>query len=350
MKHTGIFQLAFRRLAGLYAVLAVVVTLSFTIPPIIAQQQAREHISDPERYPAFAQQIVGPGRGVVIIDDDTAITGRVKQFVSQRDDQFGRRLTTTILEINGAMLLVTIIASYFLARRSLQPLQEVLDQQETFAAELAHELKTPLATALLELEELKRSGKNLTTDQKKDLARITADIKGVGTLTEQTLSLMAVDYNESSQEFTDLDLNEVVEHARLAVCTQAKSKKIDLKINSLPDKKVAGNEIQLRQLFVALLDNAVKYTPNGGSVMVEGMMKGDRLIINVSDTGVGIPSELHDKIFAKFYQGDNGVSGSGLGLAIARRICDVHGGTIAVQSTPNKGAVFTVTLPLLERS
>lgn len=347
MKRTSLFAAAFRKLAGLYALLAVVITLSFTIPPLIAQRQARESVESNGRLPQFVDQEIRPNVIVRVPADDNTLLGRIESFVSQRDDQYRRQLTLRLLEINGVMLLVTIAASYYLARYSLQPLQQTLDQQETFAAELAHELKTPLATALLELEDLQRSGKNLTTEQKKQVAQLVQDLKDVGTLTEQTLAMMAVEYTEAQQQFTTIGLQDSIERAQEMVAASAKSKHITITIEDIPTATIRGNEVQLRQLFVALLDNAIKYTPTDGSVTVRGAVKDGTVRIDVSDTGIGIPKELHEKIFQKFYQQDDAQGGTGLGLAIVRRIVEVHDGTITVESAPNKGATFSVRFPVV---
>lgn len=336
MKHSGVFQTAFRRLAGLYAALAVVVTLSFTVPPLIAQRQAHDEVNHMRRTPQFIEQNIGPDLVV-----------RIESYVSQRDEEFRQNLTLRILEINGFMLLLTIVASYFLARRSLQPLQETLDRQETFAAELAHELKTPLATALLELEEIKRTGGNLTGEQKKKLAELSRDIKEVGTLTEQTLALMAVEYTEQKSNFTHLDATAIITRVQKAVTAAARKKGLTVTVEPLPRATVLGNKTQLRQLFIILLDNAIKYTSKGGSITVEGRVSDGRLMVDVTDTGVGIAPDQHEKIFEKFYQGDGEARGSGLGLAIARRICETHGGSLQVQSILRRGSTFTVTLPVV---
>src|SRR5947209_7905180 len=117
------------------------------------------------------------------------------------------------------------------------------------------------------------------------------------------------------------------------------------------DAVVAGNADYLKQLFLILLENAFKYTPDGGHVEVGSTLKGDRVIITVADTGIGIAEADLPKVFDRFYRAENARfrSGLGLGLSIAQGIAEQHGGKITVESTPGRGSRFTVTLPLLNQ-
>ncbi len=120
---------------------------------------------------------------------------------------------------------------------------------------------------------------------------------------------------------------------------------------SFGDAVVKGDPDYLKQLFLILLDNAVKCTPAGGQVVVTGALDGDMVSVTVADTGMGIPHAELDKIFDRFYQAENARAqdGTGLGLSIAREIASQHAGSIAVDSEPGHGSCFTVTLPLFAR-
>jgi two-component system, OmpR family, sensor histidine kinase SenX3 len=112
---------------------------------------------------------------------------------------------------------------------------------------------------------------------------------------------------------------------------------------------VYGDETQLTSMFTNLVDNAVQYTPPGGRVEVVGGSDGAEIIINISDTGIGIPQDKMPRIFERFYRVDKARSkatgGTGLGLSIVRHVAQNHGGRVTVKSTPNKGSTFTVYLP-----
>lgn len=111
-----------------------------------------------------------------------------------------------------------------------------------------------------------------------------------------------------------------------------------------------GDRGRLRQLFLNLIDNAIKYTPEGGSVTVTVAKQDGMALFRVADTGIGIPPEDIPKIFDRFYRVDKARSramgGTGLGLSIAKWIAELHRGTIIVESVPQKGSVFTVRLPV----
>ena len=121
-------------------------------------------------------------------------------------------------------------------------------------------------------------------------------------------------------------------------------------LGTLDDALVVGDIVRLRQLLLNLIDNAVKYTPEKGSIEIS-LFREQRLAkIRIKDSGVGIPAEDLSKIFDRFYRVDKARSreqgGSGLGLSISKWIADIHGGTISVESEVNNGSIFTVTLPL----
>lgn len=334
-KNQSIFSLALKRLTFIYVWLAVLVTLTFTIPPMIAADRAREDFNPDDWSTTIVDQ-----SGQVL-----ELAPRLQTFVERRDDSYGRRLKTLLLEINGAMLLLAIGASYFLARRSLEPLSEVLDTQEQFAAELAHELKTPLATVLLELESFVRLNDNLTASQKNDLRQMARSIRDVGQLTEQTLSLISVERDGDPAKLTDCDLGEIAHQAVDLIAPAARAKKIKL-VAPAADLAVVvpGRALQLRQLVTILLDNAIKFTPTGGQVTVAVSSEDKRAILSVTDTGPGIPEEEQAKIFQRWYQKDAEKGGAGLGLAIAQRIAQAHDGILTVSSADGQGACFQLVI------
>lgn len=332
MKRTSsIFDIALKRLTIIYVWLAVLVTLTFTIPPLIVADQARVAFN-PDDWSAN-----------IVDDSGLALAPRLKDFVDTRDINYGRRLKTLLLEINGAMLLLAIGASYFLARRSLEPLSEVLDTQEQFAAELAHELKTPLATVLLELESFARHQDGLNAKQKKELRQMADSVRDVGRLTEQTLALMSVDRDGDPTDLEDCDLGLVARQAIELIAPTAREKKIKI---IAPDESVTikGRPLQLRQLVTILLDNAVKFTPAGGQVTVTVRQADGQGSLLVSDTGPGIPKEEREKVFERWYQRDAEQSGAGLGLSIARRIAEAHGGALTVADS-TVGTTFALSIP-----
>jgi signal transduction histidine kinase len=120
-------------------------------------------------------------------------------------------------------------------------------------------------------------------------------------------------------------------------------------LETLDDAAVSGNADYLKQVFLIVLENACKYTPDGGKVTVTGERKERKLIVTIADTGIGIAQNDLPRLFERFYRGQNVQSepGMGLGLPIALGIIEQHNGTVEVESEPGQGSRFTISLPLL---
>jgi signal transduction histidine kinase len=129
----------------------------------------------------------------------------------------------------------------------------------------------------------------------------------------------------------------------------AVEKHIELSRPTGPAVIVAGDRNRLKQVLVNLLDNAIKYTPSGGQVIVETGIEGDMGFVSVEDSGIGIDLNHHDRVFNRFFRvsPDRGDVGAGLGLAIVKSICHAHGGSVSLRSVPQIGSCFKVEIPLL---
>ena len=131
----------------------------------------------------------------------------------------------------------------------------------------------------------------------------------------------------------------------------AREKGINLRIDDLPAWEVSGHDVWLGQLFSNLLENAMKFTPEGGSIVVAGTANGSSAKFSVEDTGIGIPEKHVPYVFDRFYRVDSSrehYCGTGLGLAICKSIADVHRGTITVEARPGGGTRFVVSLPSVD--
>jgi signal transduction histidine kinase len=152
--------------------------------------------------------------------------------------------------------------------------------------------------------------------------------------------------------FDELDLGAVVEGSAASMRSLADERGIALDVSAAPELRVLGSREQLRQLVVILVDNALRYTGEGGRVEVDVARRDGSAVMAVTDTGIGIPSASLTHVFERFYRADDARTrdsgGVGLGLAIAQKLVDEHGGRIAAESTPGEGSTFTVTLPLAQ--
>ena len=132
---------------------------------------------------------------------------------------------------------------------------------------------------------------------------------------------------------------------------QARAKGIQLSAHPEVGRRVSGDRRRVFQILLNLISNALKFTPEAGAVEVAGSSDGERVMVTVTDTGVGIPVELLDRIFDEFTQVESGTTrnqeGTGLGLALSRRLAELMGGSLEVASVPGRGSTFTLELPLM---
>jgi len=282
------------------------------------------------------------------------LDGKIYAFIDRadRESTMSRYMYTAVFLLVGAVACVFLI-SMFLAGKAIKPIRESMEKQKKFVADASHELRTPIAVIRSNAEMIMDSPEMTIEENMKWLKYIYDESKRMGKMTEDLLLLSHADAkNEVPKE--DIDLS------RLAADTYD-SFKLLLEENKLTDGKaeitegvhVYANEFSMKQLITILLDNAMKYTKEGGiSVRLE---KDDNFAyMYIKDTGVGIPADMKEKIFERFFRIDKSraktaaTGGLGLGLSIAKVIADEHGGTISVESELEKGSEFCVKLPLMK--
>jgi two-component system OmpR family sensor kinase len=246
------------------------------------------------------------------------------------DDEIGRLIST----FNGMIL----------------RLRQSFEQVRQFSADASHELRTPLTIMRGEVELALRHPKEpgeyrrVLSSNLEEIVRLSAIIDNLLTVSRADIAQPGVPAEEQ------VDLHELVD-ALYGNCEAiARKKEIDFRLGRNDKMVVRGNKIQLRQLLMNLIDNAIKYTPVHGTVTLNSLRQEGVAKISVTDTGIGIPGGDLEKIFHRFYRVDKARSremgGTGLGLSIAKWIAELHRGRIEVQSQPSAGSTFTVFLPL----
>ena len=235
--------------------------------------------------------------------------------------------------------------------RMLARLEESFVSLRRFTADASHELKTPLMVIRAGVERaLTHPG--TPPEALGTLDELLEEINRVTEMVDNLLTLARADEGRASLAVEPCDLRELVAEAAETAGILGERPNISVR-TEIPDGPVrlAVDRSRIRQLLLNLVTNAIKYTPSGGKVSIGLVDQGDTVALIVGDNGIGIPAADLPHIFDRFYRVDTARSrtserpGAGLGLAITKWIAEAHGGTIAVQSRPGRGTVFTVTLP-----
>lgn len=261
-----------------------------------------------------------------------------------------QRLLMNLILINGVILVIAGGAAYFLAGRTLTPIKLMVDEQNQFISNSSHELRTPLSTLRAEME---GSLLEKHISDKKARQLISSNLEEIGKLQglSNRLLQLARLHNPSPTRYEEqLSLKEVIESAVKQVKALADGKQIKLDL-VVKDAVVQGEKDSLRELFVILLDNALKYSPQESNISLTSKINDEEVRIIVKDQGIGISEEDQEHIFERFYRSDKSRSqtdGFGLGLSIAKQIIEKHNGTVKVASKLSKGSTFTVSLPLVQ--
>jgi PAS domain S-box-containing protein len=236
---------------------------------------------------------------------------------------------------------------------AVERLREVDQVKDAFVSSVSHELRTPI-TSILGYTEMLEDGVygGLTTAQLDAVRRLSANSNRLLSLIDDLLTLSRV--QEDGLRLADrvVDLRKIVAAGTAVVTPTLERRELEMSVD-LPDEPVPflGDRDMLERVVINLVGNAVKFTPEGGRVDVALVTEPDAAVIEVADTGIGIPPEEQERLFTRFFRSSlaqqQAIPGSGLGLSIANAIVDKHGGSMSVESEPGQGTTFRVRLPLL---
>ncbi|MFZ2025943.1 MAG: HAMP domain-containing sensor histidine kinase [Microgenomates group bacterium] len=258
-------------------------------------------------------------------------------------------VVVVLLGINGVILFVMGGLSYFLAGQTLRPIQEMMETQDRFISDASHELKTPLTAMKSSLEVYVRDPKLTLSEAKSVLKDNINEVNRLQLLSESLLTLSESDIKSS---FISVRLDDVMNQSVRLIMHSAEKKQIRIHTPSLAEITVQGDKAKLIELFVIIFDNAVKYSEKNSSVIISKHMPKKGIEINIQDEGCGIDEKDLPHIFDRFYRSDSArkkqeIGGYGLGLSIAKKITEVHDGTITITSKQQKGTTVSLWFPTI---
>jgi signal transduction histidine kinase len=312
-----------------------------------------EVLTDVEDLPLPVEHhdVTGPTT-VTIAGFDIRIAGKASGpnhiVVGESLDPVNDARSTIILGellIAPVLLLVVFLGAIAIGRRVAAPIEDARRRQLDFTADASHELRTPLsvieANASLALAQMRDRAWYRAAFEKVD-----AEAKRMRRLLDDMLWLARFDASQRPALAEPVDLGVLAEHAAERFAPVAEARRLSLTVRADPAGTIVSAPPEwLDRLLGVLLDNACKYSPDGGSVSVHVATTGPRVALTVDDTGPGIPSDQRDRIFDRFHRAIDGPTGAGLGLAIADAIVMASGGRWSVGDSPAGGARMTVSWP-----
>ncbi len=233
--------------------------------------------------------------------------------------------------------------------RMMERLEDAFHHINRFSADAAHEIRTPLAIIRGELENALQLPE-ISVELRETIGSALEEAERLSRIVEQLLEMSRLEAGEILVERTRFDFTEMTRTTVDQMRLLAEEKNLELRFESTKPVEFEGDPLRLKQIVVNLVDNAIKYTPSGGSVSVSTFPQNGRVVLEVADTGIGVPNDATSQIFDRFFRVDKARSrqlgGTGLGLAIVKSICTAYNGSVTVRSAEGTGAIFRVELPL----
>jgi signal transduction histidine kinase len=267
------------------------------------------------------------------------------------EDEYANLITVVSISL-GVALIAVGVGGYVLARGSSQPVEESFERMRRFMADAAHELRTPIAFVRAQ-SDLALEHERSVHEYVDALREVGSEANRIGTIVDDLFTLARADAGERRLELAPTYLDDVVLDAMSNARALATTRGVQLDITEFEEAPVLGDRRLLGQLVRIVVENAIKYTPEGGTVTVGVVMRDGAAVTIVQDTGIGIPPSDLSRVFDRFYRTSNARSvadGAGLGLSIAQWIVGAHRGRLDLTSAPDRGTRASITIPALDRT
>lgn len=259
-------------------------------------------------------------------------------------------LLKTFILVGIGSLIAFFLVSLYLANWAVKPIKKSWEQQRQFVADASHELKTPLTVILANTDIVLSHKEDTISNQVKWINYIKTEGERMTTLVNDLLFLAKSDANKNDLVFSKVNLSDIIWNCVLPFESVAFEEEKLIESEITPDIYINGDDNRLKQLICILIDNAIKYSKENGTIKVTLTKIQDKALLSVNNLGEPIPKEKISYLFERFYRIDESRArkkdGYGLGLAIGKTIVDSHNGKIAVKSSENEGTTFTVAFSL----
>jgi len=261
-------------------------------------------------------------------------------------EEIRQQVVTQLALVNLVILAGSAAAGYFLAGRTLAPIENMLEEQKRFVGDASHELRTPLTSLKTEIEVALRN-KSHPKETRDILESNLEEVNKMQSLTSYLLSLTRYERGDLELTKEHMQLDEAVIKAIKSVSSLAEKREIPITTH-IEKATILGNNASIIELVTILLDNAIKYSKAKGEIIVTVAKKGREVMFEVEDHGMGIKAVDLPYIFNRFYRSESSrnkqkVDGYGLGLSIAKSIVELHCAKIVVKSALEKGTIFTIS-------
>jgi signal transduction histidine kinase len=260
-----------------------------------------------------------------------------------------------LIIFNLVVFIAAGIASYFLARITLKPIEVNHEQQKVFTSNVSHELRTPLTALKMESEIALMNPKKDTKSLVETIKSNLEEINKLESLINNILKLSKLETEEIQNDFKTLTTKEVITKTidKLKVIANNRDINISFKA-SHPNLTIQGDEESIIQLITIILDNAIKYSYQSSTINIKDYLENHHVVIEIKDSGQGMSEETLRHIFDKFYRADNSrnkaIEGYGIGLSIAKMIADIHQINIVVSSQLQKGTTVRLIFPKQDKN
>lgn len=231
--------------------------------------------------------------------------------------------------------------------RMVKELKSTKEEMQNFVNEFSHEFKTPITSISGFAQYLVNTGNSIESPERMKYLQIIYDESlRLSELSQNTLLLSKMEACQIITEKQSFDLSEQIKHSVILLLPQIEQKKVLLEVD-IPDINYYGNPEMMTQVWLNLINNAIKFTPENGEIFIHGNQTDQEICIQISDSGVGMDKDTLNHLFEKYYQNDtvHSVRGSGIGLSIVARIITLCEGHVEVSSQLGEGSTFSVYLP-----